>query len=738
MNPDLVLGPARTTFPPAMPLRHPTRWLLALALLAAIAPSCGGEESSPLPPARDCAWAVWARASRPGATLGLTGSWNGWEGVSVPMLKRDDGWYLAYFLVPPGEYGYLVVEDGTSRLDAYNPLTMFRGEEEVSLLLSEDCSVPKLEVGEVEATDEGRVRVAGTFLTSSSWQALDPGSVRVEALDGTTFRVERANPDTGDIVVGAEGLVQGKYTVTVRAKDRGGREAEPVSAVVWVRPAMKTWQDGILYQIMTDRFLGDGGSRLAPPSSAGSRAGGTLDGVRAAIESGELDHLGVTAVWLSPVYLNPTEPRLGPWDGHLYEGYHGYWPHASRVVDPRLGGEQALRSLVASAHARGIRVLLDIVPNHVYETNPIFLDHQGDGWFHDGPEKCICGNAPCPWSTHIETCWFTSYLPDYQWMNPAVMQHGSSESLWWVQTFDLDGVRVDAVPMMPRAATRRIAHALRGSAAPSTEMLLLGEIYTGGGQQGINQIRYHLGPAGLDSAFDFPLMWSLRNTIAHGQGTFEDIADILAASDLSYEGSGATISRIVGNHDTTRFLSEANGDAANDPWDDPPVQPVDAEPYARHRMAMTLVTTLPGLPVIYYGDELALAGGGDPDCRRVMPDLAALNPHQTLVLEHVRKLGTLRRCSPALRRGTQQTLQADKDTYAFVRDAGDGRPVLVALSKASTAKTFTLSGAGLPAGSYVDVLSGEQISVGGAGVGATFTVDSLSARVLVSATDPCR
>jgi hypothetical protein len=91
-----------------------------------------------------------------------------------------------------------------------------------------------------------------------------------------------------------------------------------------------------------------------------------------------------------------------------------------------------------------------------------------------------------------------------------------------------------------------------------------------------------------------------------------------------------------------------------------------------------------------------------------------------------------------LRRGKLNTLRADKDTYAYVRDAGEGRPVLVAMSKASTAKTFTLSGGELPAGSYVDVLSGEQISVGGAGVGATFTVDSLSARVLVSATDPCR
>ena len=251
---------------------------------------------------------------------------------------------------------------------------------------------------------------------------------------------------------------------------------------------------------MIDRYLGDGGEHLSPPPTAGSRAGGTLDGVRASIESGELDELGITAVWLSPVYLNPTEPREGPWDGRMYEGYHGYWPQESRGVDPRVGGEEAMRALVSAAHARGLRVLLDIVPNHVYETNPIYLDHQGDGWFHDGADKCICGNPPCPWSTHIATCWFTAYLPDYRWKTLEVMQHGAAESRWWTETFDLDGVRVDAVPMMPRAATRRIALEIRDSVSPRSEQFLLGEIFTGPGQDGIDRIRYHLGPDGLDSA----------------------------------------------------------------------------------------------------------------------------------------------------------------------------------------------------------------------------------------------
>jgi glycosidase len=304
--------------------------------------------------------------------------------------------------------------------------------------------------------------------------------------------------------------------------------------------------------------------------------------------------------------------------------------------------------------------------------------------------------------------------------------------LWWTHTFDIDGVRVDAVPMMPRAATRRIAHALRGSVYPSSEQFLLGEIFTGGDQGGIDQIRYHLGPAGLNSAFDFPLMWALRNTIAHGNGSFKDIMAVIDASERSYDGSDVIMSLIVGNHDTTRFLSEAHGDAAKDPWSDPPEQPTTAEPYARHTLAMTLVLTLPGLPVIYYGDELGLAGGGDPDCRRVMPDPTSLNEHQQRVLGDVRRLGQLRSCSAALKRGDRRTLRADKDVLAFVRDAGDGRPVVVLMSKALTAQDVKVSAGDVPEGQYTDILSGEKVVLGG-----QIRVESLRARVLVLASDPC-
>ena len=719
------------------------RAVLAVLLLAVFGPSflclgCGREESAPLPPVRDCTKVIWVRPQRAGADVWLTGSWNGWQGNSVPVPPYGaDGWHMAWIALPPGQYGYQVVEDGVAGLDVQNPLTTFRGDTEVSLLLVDDCRVPLVRVDQVVGTDDGTVRIDATFLTSSSGSPLEPSSVAAVTFDGSALPVVAADPATGQVTVRAVGLSRGKYTVRLEARDQTGVRAQAGSAVAWVQPAMRSWEQGVLYQVMVDRYRADGGAPLAPPATPGSRAGGTLEGVRADIERGVFDRMGVTALWLSPVYVNPTEPRQGRGDGHLYEGYHGYWPLDSYAVDPRLGGEQALWALVREAHAHGLRVLLDIVPNHVYERNPLYVDHRNAGWFHEGAGQCVCGDPGCGWDTHIESCWFTPYLPDYRFENAEVMDMAASDAVWWSEVFDIDGVRIDAVPMMPRATTRRIADAMRSTVAPRQERFVLGEVYTGGGQGGIDSIRYYLGPWGLDSAFDFPLMWTLRDAIATDRAGFDALEKVLHDSEEAFAGSGAVMSRIIGNHDTTRFISEAAGDAGGDPWRAPPPQPVDQGPYLCQKMALAFVLTLPGLPLIYYGDEVGLAGAGDPDCRRVMPSFDALSANQRLVLDAVRRIGQLRRCSPALRSGARVALHASRDAYAYLRDAGDGRPVLVLLAKGTSPLSIPVGDA-VPEGGWVDVLTGESISIGPDGTDAKVTVDPWTVRVLVLAADPCR
>jgi len=703
------------------PLVHAWIVLAGASLLG-----CGGPEI----PRRDCATVIWAEPSV-SDDIRVEGSWDGWA-ESQPFEQRDDGWFLLPLDLSPGEYGYRIVRDGKRRLDPLNPLTTWHGEEEVSLAIAEDCGAPSIRVDAVDVSGD-EITVSGSFLASEEGPALDIASLRAEHRDGVLLPWDAKEAD-GRFTFVVRGLPRGKHTFTLRAADQSGHEASPRIAVAWIDPAQASWQEGLLYHLVIDRYRGDGGAALAPlpDDKSGSRAGGTLDGVRAELERGTFDELGVTALWISPVYTNPIEAREGRGDGRPYEGYHGYWPLDSRGVEPRLGGEDALHALVEEAHRRGIRVIFDIVPNHVYEQNERYVAHRNDGWFHDGLDKCVCGNPGCGWSEKLPTCWFTSYLPDVRFEHPDAMRAEVDDAVFWMREFDADGVRIDAVPMMPRAATRRIVHAFKELEAGEEALFSIGEVFTGPGAGGIESIRYFLGPHTLSGAFDFPLMWKLREVFGRDVGSLSELEELLVSTDAATAGSGSALGRMIDNHDTSRFVTEITGEGANDPWYDKPPQPTDPSVYARAKMALAFVLTLHGLPVLYYGDEIALAGAGDPDSRRVMPDLSTIGPMQSEVRDLVSKLGRLRRCSSALRRGDRAPVVATRDDYAYIRDAGDDDPVLVVFSRKKT--LVTIPAGAVPVGDWVDFVTGETLGIS---AGGSVPLENLSFRVLLRAGSPC-
>jgi glycosidase len=701
---------------------------LALALGLPALAGCSPREAA-RPPERDCGVVVWDRPASPGAKLEVIGDFSGWASPGMPMLPGASGWRFAPLGLPPGEHGYLVVEDGAVRLDPLQPLSTFHAGREVSLADVADCSVPAFAVDRVDVDDAGRLSLDARFLAATGGPALDPASLDLRVEGGPRLAIDEADPSTGVVRASARGLAPGKHHVAIAGADGAGTLAEAARASAWAKPAQRAWGGGVLYQVMIDRFRGDGGAALAPPKSPASRAGGTLDGVRAEIDKGTFDALGVSALWLSPVYVNPTATRVGR-DGHPSEAYHGYWPIDDRAVDARLGGEAALEAVVAAAHARGLQVLVDFVPNHVYEDHPRYRDHAKDGWFDTSKaDACVCGAPGCDWGAHIETCWFAPYLPDVNWRNADAARTFTADALFWMDRFDLDGLRIDAVPMMPRAATRRIAHAVRARDARPSGPFLLGEIFTGPGPGGLDVIRRFLGAKawdGLDSAFDFPLMWAIRGAIA-GDAGFGGVEDALLDAEAKLAGSGSILARMLDNHDTTRLLSEIVGDAGRDPWSSPPSQPEEGPAFARLEAAIALLLTLPGVPILYYGDEVGLSGGSDPDSRRVMPAEASLSPARAHVLATARKLGTLRRCSRALGEGTRVPLFATASAYAFARDAGDGSPVITVLSR--DAGDVSVPAAGLAPGLYVDALSGDKVPMERAG--AVVPMVAHGARVLV-------
>lgn len=688
--------------------------------------------AEPTPPQRECSVVIWARASQVGSVPELVGSWDGWATPGTELQRREDGWYAVRIEPRAGEHGYLIVDGGVARLDEHNPLTTFRLSDgrEVSRLWVGDCSQPELRIDEVRVEDS-RIFATAQFLSVGA-AALDPERIESELSLDHVASIE------GTIAVSSGALSRGRHTYEIAAHDEAGNIAA-AKVSVFVDPIAPTWRDAIVYQVMIDRFRADGGLVLAQPQTPGSRAAGTLGGVEAMLESGYFESLGVSALWLSPVYANPDEPREGT-DGRLYEGYHGYWVSRDREVDPRIGGEAALRNLIDSSHARGIAVILDVVPNHVYETNEIVEARRDDGWFNEHPSECVCGTQSCPWANFMQDCWFAPYLPDLRLEHPDAMSYAVGELSWWLDNFEIDGLRIDAVPMMPRAASLRIAHEVRRHSAPGRDRLLLGEVFTGAGPAGVAGLRSYLGPDGLDSVFDFPTMWAIREVIADRSVGFTSLDALLDHIDVELEGSGAVLGRMLGNHDVERFTSAVVGDGVGDPWDDPATQPEgestdELAVLERVSLALTLQLTLPGMPVIYYGDELALAGADDPDNRRVLPDLASLSPARTAVLERARILGTLRRCSSALRSTKRETLHVGEDTYAYARTADEGAAaVVVLLSRADEPRTITLPGTVLLEGRVRDVLSGAALDLA---AGTSIELEPRAAMVLLSENDPC-
>jgi glycosidase len=701
----------------------------ALFLLA-LSASCSADEESPATPEkRACGVVAWLKPTSDTARVDVR---LGWENFAVAheMVRTRDGFRALSLQPPAGEQLYAIVEDNVWKTDPTVPVTAFATVDgvlrEVTSIVTPNCGVPLLRIDEASATPTGAATVRASFLASATGEALDPKSVRATlgeqslAVDGLVVRTT---------------LPPGKHRIVVRARDTAGREAESATATVWVEPRAWDWRDAVVYQIVTDRYRARDGSALPSPSPISARAGGHVDGVRRAIESGELAAMGVNTIWISPLYDNPdtTFPGL---DGRQYSSYHGYWPTAARALESTVADEASVDALLTTAHKSGIRVIFDVVPNHIHQEHPYAAAHPE--WFHgtrnaDGTwaSPCVCGTASCPWGENSLSCWFAPYMPDVDWRRLDAANTFSDDVAWFIDRFNGDGVRIDAVPLMPRSAIRRIAHRVRTRFDhPGQRTLVLGEIFTG--SEGYDALRFFMGPSGLDSAFEFPLMWTLRAALAERNAPMSTIDAQIRASEQAFSGSGGVISLIVGNHDVARFASVANGDGARDGFNPAP-QPTDTAIYARLGVAFGITFALPGMPTVYYGDEVGLAGGGDPDSRRVYPREGTLLPEQRVLRDRVRAFGRARGCLEPLRRGTYRALASDPERIVFAREHNGQTVIVVATRDGSGRLESPLPG--IAAGEWVDVLSHEKRTFDPAR--STFDEPSGSARYYVRANSAC-
>lgn len=693
----------------------------------------------------------------------IAGEWQGFDlATATPMSgPTANGTFTATLELPPGLHGYKIVFDdaGGATQWVLNPSEgrrKYLDGTENSAIKVRDCSLPALTVAssEIERPSLGDGQLAGLlrYVDGIDGSGADPAGFAVALRKGDEELAIDASVEvqpSGDVQIDLTGLDDGKYTLTVTPRSQSGRSGEPLRLPFWIEEEAFSWKDALIYMVVTDRFKnGDPGNDPGPTPDSDPRGdwfGGDFEGLRQEIAAGTLDELGIRAIWMTPFQTGPDAAYLASDGVHKVTGYHGYWPTKAREVDPRLGGAEALHALVQEAHAHGIRILQDYVVNHVHEDHEYVAAHPE--WFRTG---CVCGTQDCDWTAHALDCMFTSYLPDVDHSVPEADAQFAADAVWWLDEFDLDGLRVDAVKHVEEVATRNLAAEVRETfEGAGTRYFMMGETAMGWSDcddpcndENYGTISKYIGPHGLDGQFDFVLYHGVSyRTFAYGdQGMLH--ADYWLKHGLSKWPEGAIMTPYIGSHDTSRFASMADyrgQDGAHDrgvpgnQWESTAGAPSDAEPYRRTRIGMAWLLGLPGAPLLYYGDEYGQWGGADPNNRYAWRNGAALSSDESETLSFVRKLGTARRDLQALRRGEYVTLSATEDTLVFGRRIPGGAAALVGLTRSGSSQSVTVEVAaalGWPSGTTLgDAMGGGGAVVAGNG-SVTFSVPASSAIVL--------
>jgi glycosidase len=432
----------------------------------------------------------------------------------------------------------------------------------------------------------------------------------------------------------------------------------------------------VLYLIMTDRFAdgdssNDGADAKSSSNSADALAerakprgwhGGDLRGVSQHLDY--LQQLGVTAVWTTPVYEN-----------HEAESYHGYGATDLYRVDEHYGSLEDLKSLAAALHARGMKLVLDTVPNHIGPSNPWVNDEPAPDWFHGTKADHLKAETNfralidphSPERDRIGTLdgWFANTLPDMNTDSPAVAQYLRQNAVWWIEETGADALRIDTFPYVNREFWHDFNGELKELYPRLTEV---GEVFNSDPII-VSSFAGGVTRAGVDTElttpFDFPTYSALRDVFAKG-APMSKLAEVLSEDSL-YPHPERLVP-FFGNHDTTRFMNA-------------PQSPTEDQSAAALRLAFAYILTTRGMPQIYSGDELAMHGGEDPDNRREFPGGfpgASANAfaadgrtaEQQQMYAWVSQLAASRRAHLALTCGAEQVLASSDDWMVYARDSG--------------------------------------------------------------------
>lgn len=531
-----------------------------------------------------------------------------------------------------------------------------------------------------------RLLIRGEHLEGARVQCprLSCSGVRVNAKGTYAFVDVRIAPTT----------TPGSYPLSLRTA--GGSVTVPFTVSAQL-PTLGRFQgfgeDDAVYLLMPDRFAnGDtNNDRTAKSPAILDRSkgrfyhGGDIAGIRQRLPY--LKSLGITAIWLNPIYdNNDGVDEKEMYGGQPTTGYHGYGATDLYSVDEHLGAMADFKALVDDAHRQGIKVILDMVANHTGPYHPWVNDAPTPSWYH-GTAAAHPENTWQTWTLANRYAndalrratldgWFINILPDFNQDDPDVARYLIQNTLWWVGMSGMDGIRQDTWPYVPTRFWRDWMMAIK---AQYPTLRVVGEVFDGDPAM----LRFFEGThrthdgirTGVDLLFDFPLFYPIRDAFIQGK-PMKGIAQMLMRDHL-YDNPNALMP-FFGLHDVSRFMGEPGATVAG------------------LKLAFTTVLTMRGVPLVYYGDEIAMPGGPDPDNRRDFPggwvsdprnafEEAGRTAEQQAVWQHVQTLLRTRAQHTDLRRAPMEHVVVTEQQLVYRRGG-----VVVALNNDTLAATVAV------------------------------------------------
>jgi glycosidase len=478
--------------------------------------------------------------------------------------------------------------------------------------------------------------------------------------------------------------------------------------------------EDVIYLMMPDRFAnGDTTNDSFPNllegvdrSDPNARHGGDFAGIQEHL--GYIDDLGMTALWMTPVFENDMPAEYG--------AYHGYAATDLYRVDPRFGTNEQFRTLVQQAHDRDLKVIMDMIHNHVGLRHGWMDDPPTSDWIHDqdayGQTNFRGAAAVDPYASEhdrqkLTDGWFVPDMPDLNQDNELLATYLIQNTLWWIESSGIDGIRMDTYLYADKAYMARWTTRVLEE---YPDFNIVGESWVNTvPHEAYWQDDFRAHPDGYDSNLpsvtDFPLSFAMREAFTQDFGWTTGLQRLYytLAQDHVYPAPNRLVT-FLDNHDMERFFSAVGEDRAD------------------FKMAYTFLMTTRGIPQVYYATELMqpmldvegdgakrpdMPGGWPGDARSVFTE-EGRTERENAAHDFVTRLTTWREDADVVHHGELTQFIPQDNTYVYFRHDADDT-VMVVLNGAEEARTLDLARFAERTEGYAsgrDVVSGQEYALG--------------------------